>query len=101
MGLKEFFEKVVEKRKRFKEMEDEARMQQRVQERMKPATQRELEMYLNEENERVMKKQLEYYKKKKKEEMWHGNIFKQPNIFGNEKSIFSQKSILSEKRAWS
>jgi len=102
MGIKEILSKTFTKDSRFKEMELEFRMRKNLEDRQKNADERELERFYEEERQKTIKKNLEEFRKMRREEAWGSkgnNILKQPNIFKGHKSILHQDfNILGGKK---
>jgi len=93
MGFKDFLARTMEKRRRMKEYEEDLKIQRQAQEKLKPANERELERFQEEERQEQIKKALEGYRKKQQKDLWHSNIFKR------EKSILAQdKSVLTDNK---
>lgn len=91
MTLKEIFNKFTHKDERFKDMQREDRMGKVLEERKKNANERELERFIEEERQKQIKIALEQFRKKKKDEFFHGgNMLKQKNIFKGHKNILHQ-----------
>ena len=84
MGIKEIIHGVLEKKKRYKEMEADNRAVERIQEKKKSANERELERYLAEEREKQIKVQLENFRKKRKKEA-------NKNQFAHNKYLFKDE----------
>lgn len=108
MGLKEAISRMIEKKRekklRFKEMEDEYRMEKMLEEKQKSSNERELERFLKEKRELVIKNNLEKFRKQKQKETWNGNqILKgkivsegKPSILKNDKPILNTKNIIMD-----
>lgn len=105
MAFKDVLKKAFARDPQFKEMEREIRMQKMIEDRMKNADERELERFYEEERQKSIKKNLEEFRKARREENWHGDknsILKQKNIFTGHKSILKQDfSILGGKKLFS
>ena len=102
MGFKDFLRNSLARDPRFKEMQDQRRMEKMVEEREKSSDERELERFYEEERMKSIKKNLEEFREIRKRETWEGKehqILKQPNIFKNHKNILNQDfSILNDKQ---
>ena len=96
MDLTAIFKRAIERKRVAKELEEEIRTRKIVEDKFKSADEREVERFREEERQAHLKKELDYYRKKKNDEHWHGNnILKQKNIFKGHKSILHQdKDIL-------
>ena len=114
MVFKEILQKIGEKSREKKAMlsqiQEQMRAQKIAEDRMKSSNERELEGYMNEEREAQIKKQLEYMRKKRDEDIKFGHnplnisnitnhvdweVLKERNQFKGKGNIFSnQKFIL-------
>jgi len=98
-----------ESSKKFKEMQEQDRLETMLLERKKSANRRELERRMNDAEEKQIKKTLDVLRKKEQRETWKSNSFlkrsksilkedrpilKEKNIFHNNKSIFMNKGSL-------
>ena len=100
MTLVERIKNLFKKDERLKEMLEEKRLQQIVEQRSKNANERELERYYEEERQKNIKAQLESFRNQRKKEFWHENknwnnknIFQgHKNILTNDNHMFSVKS---------
>lgn len=97
MVFKEFLQKLnerkVQRKDKFREMSEDDKLVTLIEERKKSANQRELERYMNEDNEKMIKKQLEYARKKRSNEINSINCLNTPNITNH-----SDFSILKDKK---
>jgi hypothetical protein len=98
-----------ERKEKFKELDEDIRMQKLIEERQKSANERELNRYINEDREKKIKQQLEFVRKKRNNEINYGynsldtpnitnhsdfNILKQKNLFSHNGNMFAnQKRI--------
>lgn len=85
---------------RFKEMQEQDRLETMLLERKKSANQRELERHFKEKQEEEIKRQLDIIRKKQAKASWKGNsiLKSETNILkDNGKSLSSGKSILKQK----
>jgi flavin-dependent dehydrogenase len=103
MGIREFLERLRAKKVKYKEYDEDMRIQETYEQRKKSANERELEEYLNKIRESKIKKELEYYRKREKWDTEHNhqiintkNMFKaqKPTLMREEK-LFSSKSNLN------
>lgn len=93
----------------LKQAENEDRVMTLIEERKKSANQRELERYYNEEKEKSIKKQLEYMRKKRQDDINFGHnplnaenvvakkgweVMKEKNLFENNKNMFSNQDFI-------
>lgn len=103
MGIKDILskwaEKNSEKKRQFKELEEQYLLQKKLEDKQKSANERELERYLKEQREERIKKELEYFRKKKKNELWHNSFLLKKNnsILKTDKPILKEKNIFSLK----
>ena len=108
MTVKEFLSKSLRKDPRFKELEQEMKIQKMLEERQKPSNERELERFYEEERQKQIKVNLEEFRKKQQDETWHSNnILSQKNIFkehgatmlkDNKKMLHDKSNILHDKK---
>ena len=93
--IKKMTEKKSEKGERFKQMQEDDRLQTMLEERKKSANRRELERYYREQEEQRIKEQLDIIRKRRNKETWQGNSFlgKKSSILRNERPILKEKNI--------
>jgi len=93
--VRKWGEKKKVKSEKFKEMQEDYRLNKMLEERQKSSNERELERYFKEEREKHIKEQLDVVRKKKSQEMWKGgsNLKKQTSIMKNERPILKEKNI--------
>lgn len=115
MGIKEALVKIAErnaeKKRKFKQLEEDFLMRKKLEERQKSANERELERVMNERREAMIKTQLDKYRKEKRRELLKGNslfnqgasilkeenpILKQKNIFKMKGNMFAKSTILKK-----
>lgn len=120
MGFKEIIQSIGSKSKEskqvFKQMQEKDRLETKIEEMKKSANQRELERYIKEEQEKQIKEQLDYMRKKRDndirfnhnpinvknitnhtdwEVMKEKNMFKQKgNMFANQQSVLKSSNKL-------
>jgi hypothetical protein len=99
MGIMEMVrkwkEKNSEKSERFKEMQEQDRLENMLLERKKSSNRRELESYYKKLEEDDVKRQLDKIHKKQNHESWKGK-----NMFGGKCTILkSDKSILTNNNS--
>lgn len=88
MGIKDFLKKRAEKQQKFKAMEEELRMQQKIEAKQKNSNEREWERFHEEARQAKIKKDLEAFREKQKRDFWQGeNILNQRNIFKGHQSV--------------
>jgi hypothetical protein len=85
--LKKFIEDYRQKRDKERELEEDVSIQKRVIEKQKSADERELEGYMEEMRRARISKQLEGFRKKKTNDIWH------TNNFTNNKNLFKNKPM--------
>lgn len=103
MGIRDFLDRLRNKRTKFKEYEQDMRIQEQYEQRKKSANERELEEYLDKDREAKIKSQLERYRKREKRDLEFGHqILKTKNMFNKDspvllknKNLFSHKSNLN------
>ena len=98
MGVMDFVKKIAskksEKSQKFKELEEDYKLQKMLEERQKSSNQRELEKYYKDQEEKRIKETLERIHKKQNKEAWRGK-----NLFAGKGTILNEdKKILSDDR---
>ena len=88
--LKDFVQRLKEKKAREQDYSDDLAIQKRVAEKQKNANERELESYYEEMRQKNIKNQLSKFKKQKTQEMWGSNLFSAKN----NKFMFKDKCFL-------
>jgi len=95
-------EKNSEKSEKFKQMQEDDRLNTMLEERKKSSNQRELENYYKKLQEDDIKKQLDVIRKKRTKEAWKGKqmfngkctiLKSDKSVLTNDKSMFNSKSI--------
>ena len=87
MGIKDFLERMRQKKGKYKDFEDEQKIQEKYVERKKSSNERELERFRNEDREDNIKSELEACRAKRKEKNQYGNqITKVKNMFAPQHS---------------
>lgn len=102
MGFKDVLNKIGEKRKAQKElikrMSDQVRFEKLVEDRQKSSNQRELERYMEEDRQIMIKERLEYARKKRSDEINFGhNPLDAKNIMKAEWEVMKEKNQFSKK----
>jgi len=99
MGIKDFLERLRSKKAKYKEFEEDMRVQEMYIEKKKSANERELERFQNEAREKVIKKELEKWREHDKEEYQYGHqILGVKNVFEKDKpTILKQKNLFTSK----
>ncbi len=100
MGIKDFLERLRAKKHKYKEFEDEQKMQQKFIERSKSANERELERFMKEKREDDIKTELEEFRRKRQIQAQYGNqIIKVKNMFKNNgNEIINQRNLFTGNR---
>lgn len=113
MGFKEMIQNAGRKRKEKKEllrkMLEQDKLETIVQERKKSANQRELERYFREEKEEQIKEQLDYMRKKRRDDIAFNHnplniknitsktqweVLKEKNLFGGKGNILKDQKFI-------
>ncbi len=118
MGLKEALQKMKEKKNINKELLKRALVQDRVEhiveERKKSCNEREMERYMDEDRESIIKERLERMRKVRQDDIWFNHnpldiknitnhtdweVLKEPNQFKAKKSMFvGQRNIFRNNK---
>jgi len=98
MGIMDVVRKIGEKKKltkeKFKQMQEDDRLNHMLEERKKSSNQRELERYMKENKEKAIKQELDRLHKKQSREDWKGNnLIKGSSILKDNKPILKTKNI--------
>ena len=88
MGLTDVFNRWKHRNEVFKELQDDDRASEKVQERKLSANERELNKILKAKREDQIKTQLDKHHKQELHTFWHKDVISQKNIFANNKNIF-------------
>lgn len=92
---------------KFKEAQQNQKVQHMLEEREKSANQRELEKHYEEQKEKLITEQLEVVRKKQREDTWKGKsilkghksiLHEDKKAFANDKSIMFQKNIFLDNK---
>jgi len=100
MGIRDFLNRLREKRARYKEFEDSMKVQERYLERKKSSNERELERYMEENRQKQITAELEKFRKRDKYEMQNDHqILNTKNMYAGEKAIIlkNNKKLFSSK----
>lgn len=99
MGIRDFLNRIREKRLRYKQYSEDMKVQEDYEQRKKTANERELERFMEEERQKKVKMALDGYRKKTAYEMEHNHqILNTKNMFNGEKPVvMKQKSLFSGK----
>jgi len=97
MGVREFLERLRNKRSKYKEFEEEQKIQEKFLERKKSANERELERFIKEQREENIKVELEKFRKRKDAEMQYGHqILGVKNMFdGEDNSVLGTPNVFT------
>lgn len=100
MGIKDFLDRLRRKKDKYKEFEEDMNIQEKYYEKKKSANERELERYQNEAREKVIKAELDKWRKNHKHEVEFGHqILAVPNVYKNEKQIIlKQQNLFSHRK---
>ena len=98
MGIKEFLKNRLSKTERFKEAEEERKINRLLDEREKSSNERELERYWKEKREERIKQQLDIVRKQKTRELWESNMFRNNKniIKGHDKIMTSDNMFMGK-----
>jgi len=104
MGIMDVIKKISSNKKekgdKFKEMQEDDRLQTMLEERKKSSNRRELEKHFKDTEEAEVKRQLDIIRKKRNHDSWKGDsiLKSEKNILHTDKSSMSSgKSILNDK----
>ena len=101
MGFKEILQRIGEKKKAkkeiFRKMQEQDRLETMLEERKKSANQRELERYMKEEREKVIKEQLGIMRKRRRDDIaFNHNPLNVKNITNNtDWEVLKEKNLFS------
>ena len=90
-----------ETKQKFKQMQEDDRLQTMLEQRKLSANERELEKYMKDQREIQIKNELDKIHKKQNHENWKGdNILKsQTNILKNDRPILKEKNIFLDNKS--
>lgn len=97
MGIKDFLNKRIERKDRIREMEEETRISQAVEQKMKSPEERELEDFMKRERQKQIKMKLQEYRDREKGSMLKGNLMDNHNIFKGHKNILQADNLFQFK----
>lgn len=99
MGIRDFLNRMREKKLRYKQYSEDMRVQEEYDRKKKSANERELERYMEEERQKKIKVALDGYRKKNQYEIEHNHqILNSKNMFEKEKPvIMKQKGLFGGK----
>jgi len=98
--VRKFSEKKAIKKAKFKEAEENMKIQDLLEERQKSANRRELERHIKEQEEMQIKRELDSIRKKQNHDNWKGtNMMKGNSILKNDRPILKEKNIFKQTKA--
>ena len=105
MGLMDIIRKYSEKKattkEKFKQAEEEMKIQRLLEERQKSSNRRELERYMKDKEEERIKQALEGIRKKQSHDTWSGKtsmINQKMTILQDDKPILMEKNIFLDNK---
>lgn len=99
MGFKDIIDRFRDRKKIFKEMQDQDSAMTKLQERKLSSEERALNKILEKKRQENIKRQLNAIYKRQDNEYWHKDVITQPNIFKEKTSILKQKNLFSNRGA--
>lgn len=95
--LGNLIDKFKERRSAMNNLDNEYRMNKTLEQRRKPADERELERFMEEQRQKQISAQVRAIRKENNRKLWSGenNILKEPNIFKNHHSILTDNPNMS------
>ena len=90
--IKDFIGKFRGRQEKERVLEEDIRVQERVMEKKKSANERELEGYMKENREKMIKNKLERIRKQKSKEMWKASLMK------NNAKCYIDNSLMKDKK---
>lgn len=88
--LKEILAKLRERKDSFKDAQHSDRVAELIAQRKKNSNERELEGYLEEERQKKIKLQLDYFRAKQREENRRQTVLGGKNVFSGHKSVLTE-----------
>ena len=104
MGVMDVIRKMGEKKKltklKFKEAQENMKIEKMLEERQKSSNERELEKYMKDQREKQIKCELDKIHHKQNKENWKGNnlLKSQTNILKNDRPILKEKNIFMDNK---
>jgi len=93
-------EKKAIRKAKFKEAEENMKIERLLEERSKSANRRELERHIKEQEEIQIKKQLDHIRTKQNHDNWKGtNLMKGTSILRNDRPILKEKNIFKHSKS--
>ncbi len=97
--IRKFSEKKNMKSQKFKDMEEDYRLNKMLEDRQKSSNRRELERHFKESEEKDIKMQLDMIRKQKNKESWKGNnLMKGNSMLKDDRPILKEKNIFVDNR---
>lgn len=98
--IRKFNENKKEKSSKFKELQEDYRMQKTLEQRQKSNNERELERFMNEKREKMITTQLKKIRKQETKKMWKGNMFAgKSTITKSDRPILKEKNIFLDHKS--
>lgn len=99
MGIRDFLDRIRQKKLKAKEYEDDMKVQERYYEKKKTSDERELERFQEEYRQKAIKAELEKFRAARKEDIEFGHqILETKNMYEKEKPVvMKQKKIFTGK----
>lgn len=101
MGIRDFLNRLREKREKYKQFEQEMNVQEKYYERKKSANERELERFHEEDRQRRIKAELEAWRTRTaKEAKTQNQILRTKNMFrGDGSSLLKERKLFTNKHS--
>lgn len=98
--IKRWSENKKAKSEKFKQMQEDDKLHEMLEERKKSSNERELERHLKDQREAEIKRQLDMIRKRKNQEAWKGNNFNNKmTILNNPRPILKEKNIFLDQKS--
>lgn len=85
-------------RAKYKEAEQEQKINEIIRNRKLSSNQREYEAYLKRQNEEMIKRELDKIHKKQNQDSWKSNMFNGDSMLKNDRSILKEKNIFIDNK---
>lgn len=95
MSLKDILKRRLAEKERFKELETEEKLQNKLAERKKSSNERELERFIEETRQKKIDNKLGEFRKQRQKESMKTTILNGKNIFKGQDNILKCKKIFS------
>jgi hypothetical protein len=95
MSFSDLMDRFWQKKTKFKEMEDDIRMQKLINQKQKSSNERELERFLEEERQKQIKIQLDGFRKKRTRELFSGGMLKSKSVFNHKPTVLKSGNIMT------